>query len=756
MPVQRVLLLEDSPPDAELVVELLAEQHAAVAVTTCGTLRDALELLSGGTYDVALVDLTLPDASGLDGVRALRTAAPELPLVVLTGVDSESVALDALAAGAQDYVSKQDLSGRLLVRCLRYAAERARAELALRRSARWTSAVLDGLEAPTCAVDEGGRVVALNAAMRDEDSVLPLVCRPGDELLGAEPASHRNAPEVVDALSGVLLGALERAELECRTPDDSWWSVRITPLPAGVGAVVMQVDVTALKRAQQQLSTAALHDPLTGLPNRTLLHDRLVQAFAYAEEEQRHVAVVFLDLDRFKLVNDTLGHHAGDAVLVAVADRLLTAVPRSETVARVSGDEYVVVFLADSEAHAHAVATGLLEAVNGPLLVDGREVVVSAAAGLAVAVAGESADDVLRAADEAMYAAKARGRGRLEVASHELRALLERRLLVEAALDDALAEDRLEVHYQPVVRLSDGTATGVEALVRLRQRDGRLVPPGEFIEVAERSGQIVALGTAVLDRACHEAASWRGAAAALTVAVNLSTRQLGQPDVVEQVQSSLRSSGLDPARLVLEVTESSVVEDAEAALTALTALKQLGVRTAIDDFGTGYSSFLYLKQFPVDILKIDRSFVSGMLDSPDDAAIVASIVRLGLDVGLTLVAEGVETEEQRAHLLALGCTEAQGYLFCRPVAAPQLAAGLLAAQRSPTPPAAPVTALRRRSPAVDPAVLQRMSQLSAKGASLHTIAAVLNGDGLLSPAGRRWHPSAVARCLGDAQAAGRR
>jgi predicted signal transduction protein with EAL and GGDEF domain len=406
-----------------------------------------------------------------------------------------------------------------------------------------------------------------------------------------------------------------------------------------------------------------------------------------------------------------------------------------------------VVFLVDDEAQAHAVATELLEAVNGPLLVDGREVVVSAAAGLAVAVAGESPDDVVRAADEAMYAAKARGRGRLEVASQELRALLERRLQVEATLDAALDEDRLEVHYQPVVQLRDGRTTGVEALVRLRQRDGRLVPPGEFIEVAERSGQVVALGAAVLDRACHEAASWTGACAALTVAVNLSTRQLGQPDVVEQVRSSLRTSGLHPSRLVLEVTESAVVEDAEATLTALTALKALGVRTAIDDFGTGYSSFLYLKQFPVDILKIDRSFVAGMLDSPDDAAIVASIVRLGLDVGLTLVAEGVETEEQRAQLLALGCTEAQGYLFCRPVPAAELVAGIEAASRDGArrPAAAPTG--RRREVEVDPVVVLRMSDLSAQGASLHTIAAVLNSEGVLNPVGRRWHPRAVARCL---------
>ena len=743
MAPQRVLLVEDSGADAELVIELLAEERADATVQHVTSMRDALQLLASQEVDVAVADLSLPDASGLDAVRTLRAAAPDLPLVILTGVAGEATALDALAGGAQDYLSKEDLTPRLLARSLRYAQERMRADLALRTSARWTAAILDGLDAPTCAVDPLGRVVALNAAMHAGAALLPVTCFPGDDLLDPD---HDAALLLLPGLNDVLLGRAPRFECECQSMDDRWWSLRVTPLPGSAGAVVMQVDITALKHAQQELTMAVLHDPLTGLPNRTLLHDRLEQAFAYAMHESHRVAVVSLDLDRFKAVNDTVGQAVGDLVLVAVGERLARAAGESETVARVSADEFVVVYLVDDHAHAEQVARELLAAVtSAAVVIDGRELHVTAAAGLAVAAEGETGDDVLRAAEEAMHSARARGGARLELASAELRGVLERRLEVEAALEAALADGRLEVHYQPVVRLADGVTTGAEALVRLRRRDGSLVAPADFIEVAEHSGQIFEVGRVVLDTACRDAAAWDGDLAGASVAVNLSTRQLGQPDVVDAVQASLRASGLAPSRLLLEVTESAVVEDAEAALSALQALKALGVRTAIDDFGTGYSSFLYLKQFPVDVLKIDRTFVAEMLDNPDDGAIVASIVRLGLDVGLCLIAEGVETEEQRRHLARLGCTEAQGYLFARPVPAAELPAAVALARREWAP--TQRTASRRGEAAVAPEALARIQELSAQGASLHTIAAVLNGEGVAHPLGRRWHPRSVARCL---------
>jgi EAL domain-containing protein (putative c-di-GMP-specific phosphodiesterase class I) len=284
----------------------------------------------------------------------------------------------------------------------------------------------------------------------------------------------------------------------------------------------------------------------------------------------------------------------------------------------------------------------------------------------------------------------------------------------------------------------------------VRLPDGALLLPSSFIAAAERGGLVVPLGAAVLDAACREAAAWVGEQARLSIAVNLSARQLAQPDIVAVVQDSLARSGLSPSRLLLEVTESAVVEDAEAALRALQALRALGVRTAIDDFGTGYSSFLYLKRFPVDVLKIDRSFVAGMLDNPDDAAIVASIIRLGRDVGLSLVAEGVETEAQRWHLVRLGCPQAQGYLFARPVPASELGAALRPSQPALPVPRADAPASRsrsRRTAPLDAVVLQRLEQLSEQGASLNTVAAVLNGEGVPCPTGRRWHARVVARYL---------
>jgi diguanylate cyclase (GGDEF)-like protein len=741
----RLLLVEDSPPDAELVVALLEDSGATADVEVCSSLREALDVLGGRTFDVAVADLSLPDALDLEAVSVLRAAAPGLPLVVLTGRDDEQMALDALAAGAQDYVAKRDLTPTLLVRALRYAQERAHADEALRVSARWTAALLDGLEAPTCAVDERGNVLAVNAALRagERSSLLPASVGASLTAAWQGPGASRSSPALLAGLKQVLTGRVARFEHECETADGRWWSVRTTPLPGGAGAVVMQVDVTAMKVAQHQLTAAALHDPLTGLPNRALLRDRLSQSFETARRDGRVVAVVFLDLDRFKQVNDTLGHATGDAVLVAVAQRLASCARASDTVARVSGDEYVVVCLADEQEQAQALARRLVDEINGDLVVDGRRLSVTASAGLSIARPGDALDDVVQVADEAMYAAKAKGGGTLVVASDEMRGLLSRRLHAERALSRALAEERVEVHYQPVVRLTDGTVRGVEALVRLRDESNLLVPPAEFIEVAERSGLIVPLGTSVLRTACAEAASWTGVLEGLSVAVNLSTRQLAQPDVVPAVQASLTAAALAPERLVLEVTESAVVEDAEAALRALSALKEIGVRTAIDDFGTGYSSFLYLKQFPVDFLKIDRSFVSGMLENPDDAAIVASIVRLGRDIGVTLVAEGVETDEQHRHLMDLGCDEAQGYLFSRPVPVTELAAATYAAVR-----AVPSQSERVQRRVVLPlreGVATRIFELSRAGASLHTIAAALNSEGVPNPSGRRWHAQAVSR-----------
>jgi diguanylate cyclase (GGDEF)-like protein len=747
----RVLLVEDSLADADLVTALLEEGRVPVLVEHAPSLSGALTALSAAPWDVALVDLSLPDAWGLDVVETLRAAYPELPLVVLTGLEDETMALDALASGAQDYVSKSELTPQLVLRALRYACERARADAAARRAARLSAALLDGLEAPTCAVDGAGRVLAVNKAMRHQSEGSLLTCEPGDDLsvLWRGESPEAEAQLLLIGLRDVLEGRRPRFELEYEAPDDVWWSIRITPLPAETGAVVMTVDVTAMKRAQQELRRAALHDGLTGLPNRTLLLDRMDQAFVHTARSGGVVAALFLDVDRFKGVNDTLGHAAGDRVLVELSHRLLRVSRATDTVARVSGDEFVVVWVDTSEAGARTRSERVVAAVNGTVEIEGREVPVTASAGLAVGTAETTAEELLRAADEAMYAAKSHGGARLDMASTELRAQMDRRRRVERLVEEALEDDRLEVHYQPVVQLATGRPTGVEALVRVRDRDGRLVSPGEFIEVAERVGLIVPMGAAVLDKACAEAASWSGNAAALTVAVNLSTRQLAQPDVVATVEASLRRSGLAADRLVLEVTESAVVEDAEAALRAMTALKELGVRTAIDDFGTGYSSFLYLKRFPVDLLKIDRSFVAGMLESPDDAAIVASVVRLGRDVGLGLIAEGVETEAQRHRLVQLGCTDAQGYLFARPVPADELAAALAGTERPLEPqPLRP----RRGRPAVDRAVLARMHQMYGHGASTHTIAAVLNGEGALNPEGRRWHAHTVGRCLAASSA----
>jgi diguanylate cyclase (GGDEF)-like protein len=746
----RVLLVEPSPEDAALVTSLLQAPAPAVHVDWARSLDDGLHRLRSAQVDVAVIGATRPDDDVVGAVRRVHAAHPNLPQVVLTRGPDQGVGLAVIAAGAQDLLGKEELDPHLLRRSLLHARERTRAALPQRQAAEWAEALLHGLETPACAVGPDGVVLATNSAMSEVTSIL--TCGRGDDLarLWTQPDAPRDAAVLLTGLREVLGGAA-RFEHEFRGADGRHWSARITPLPRGAGAVVMKVDITDLKAAESRLAEAALHDPLTGLPNRTLLRDRLVQLLHATRRDSTRVALLFLDVDSLKAVNDSMGHVFGDHLLVAVADRLAAAVRPTDTAARVAGDEFVVAAAVGDEAEARALAERLLALFDEPLAVHGKQLDVGLSVGVAVAQEDDDVEDLVRAADEAMYVAKVAGGHRCAVADPALRARVQRRLQVEQDLQAALAQDRVTVHYQPVVELATGRVVGVEALVRLRTPGGKVVAPHDFMEVAESSGLIVPLGREVLRQACTAAAGWEGDLAQLSVAVNLSARQLAQVDAAETVAAALADSGLDPRRLVLEVTETAVVEDSEAARATLAAVRPSGVRVAIDDFGTGYSSFLYLKRFPVDILKIDRSFIAGMLDNGDDAAIVTSIVRLGRELGVTLVAEGVESEQQRLRLVRSGCEEAQGYYFSPPVPDEELAAAVAACAH-----AGVVVRHQARGLSVDQALLARMDELRQEGASLHTIAAVLNSEGYRHADGRRWHVRAVARCFELGLVAGQR
>jgi diguanylate cyclase (GGDEF)-like protein/PAS domain S-box-containing protein len=455
------------------------------------------------------------------------------------------------------------------------------------------------------------------------------------------------------------------------------------PLPNELALLERSRDLAAIAlhhaRAEARLHHLALHDPLTGLPNRTLLLDRIELALLRSRRRKTDIAVLFVDLDQFKIINDSLGHAAGDRLLEQVAERISGAVRADDTVGRFGGDEFVVLCEeVHGEAGAVEVAERLAVALRTPFALDDAEVVVTASVG--IAFAGDYhrlPGTLIRDADAAMYQAKARGRNRYALADEELHGRMVRRLEAERALRAAITADELDVHYQARIRLADGAVTGAEALVRWAQPDGTVLPAADLIPVAEETGLIIPLGARVLEVACRQVVEWdRTLGCALDIYVNLSARQLADPALVELVSGVLDGAGLAPARLCVEITEGVLAGEADATAGVLSRLKELGVRLAIDDFGTGYATLEYVRRFAMaDELKIDRCFVAGLseFDSPD-AAIVSAAIVLADALGFETVAEGVETEDQLTVLRRLGCKHAQGHLF----SPPQPAAGFAA------------------------------------------------------------------------------
>ncbi len=446
--------------------------------------------------------------------------------------------------------------------------------------------------------------------------------------------------------------------------------------PEIAGVIVNGRDITERRELEAELVQQTLHDPLTGLANRTLFVDRAERLMALARRDRLDVSVLFVDLDDFKTVNDAMGHQAGDELLRSVAGRLAATIRQDDLLGRFGGDEFVIlVHPRSAEESGELLAHRLGEVLRRPCEIEGRSLTVTASVGIATG-RDQTVEELVRDADVAMHQAKAAGKRRVVAFAPQMGASANDRLQLVIDLQHALEHDEFTVHYQPVVDLASRSVTGVEALVRWDHPFRGRLAPLEFIPCAEENGMIVELGRQVLTEACRRGRSWGLDARGLTLAVNLSARQLASPGLVEDVSSILTDTGFAPAALVLEITESVLVQDAQAAVSRLQALKALGVRLAIDDFGTGFSSLSYLRQLPVDILKIDRSFISDLHDSSEAAAIVRSLIELGHTLDLELIAEGVEVEAQSDALLAQHCTLAQGFLFARPMDASSLAAVL--------------------------------------------------------------------------------
>ncbi len=619
--------------------------------------------------------------------------------------------------------------------------------------------VLDAMEHSACLVDRAGTIIAVNrswqafAADNGGDASRTAVGRSYfDVCADAEGPDRAAAGQAAAGLRALLAGDIDRFELDypCHSPTvERWLSLRIHR-SAGAGAVVAHVDLSPVRQAQDALVHHTLHDELTGLPNRALLADRLSQALAWAGRQSRVVAVAHLGLDHFRRVNDSLGHQAGDALLRAVVARLSGLLRVGDTLARFVGDELVVVWPAlASHEQAQVLAAGLVDAFAAPFDVDGASVALTASVGVAVGAAPRTPQDLLLAADAALQDAKQNDRGAVRFFTEDLRTGVEARVRLEADLRAGLTRGELVLHYQPVIDLRTDVVTGVEALVRWAHPDG-LRMPDAFIPVAEASGLIVQLGEAVLEEACRQGAAWAAAGLDLQIAVNFSARQVSHQRVITSVDGALRRSGLLPHRLLVEVTESTMLEDAELAEVVLSELAALGPEIAIDDFGTGYSSLLYLKRYPVRALKVDRSFVAGMGVNVNDDAIVASVISLAHAVGAVCIAEGVETQEQAVALRALGCDFAQGYLFGRPMPAKQIPSALAACAAllpAPRPGLLPTSPPPCGPQVAEVTTLRRVRQLHAGGASLQTISAVLNREGHLTAMGARWSSSAVAAAV---------
>lgn len=432
------------------------------------------------------------------------------------------------------------------------------------------------------------------------------------------------------------------------------------------------VDITERKQYEAELEHQASHDSLTGLPNRSLLRDRIDQAIAKAQRDGKLVAVVFVDLDHFKLINDSLGHHVGDCLLLEIAARLSSCIRSHDCVARQGGDEFVIVLTEQDDDHEIiAIVSRLLESISQPWMHHGQEYGLSCSIGISCYPQdGADPDALLRSADAAMYQAKASGRGTYHFYTRELNRAISERLELENSLRHALDRNEFHVYYQPRIEVASGRIVSAEALIRWDCPGKGLIPPDSFISIAEESGLIIPIGQWVLQEACRQASAWqRAGLPPIGVSVNLSPIQFRQDGLVDAVAAALALAELDPAYLELELTESLVMHDAERINVAMQSLKALGVDIAVDDFGTGYSSLSYLKRFPVDRLKVDKSFVRDIDSDPDDAAIVRAIITLGHALGLKVVAEGVETRAHLEFLRQHGCDELQGYYFSRPVPA---------------------------------------------------------------------------------------
>jgi diguanylate cyclase (GGDEF)-like protein/PAS domain S-box-containing protein len=686
----RVLIISPSADDIRTLGDALGNAHdGPFDVEIASTLTEGVDRIGQGGIDAILADLTLPDSQGLATFDQLYVAGRHTPILTLCALNDEDNAREAVRRGAQGWLSKGYFDNYLVPQSLRNIIERMKVEQGLYVTQARAEITLNSIGDAVISADMDGRVDYLNIA--------------AELLTGWTRKEARGRPvaevlNIVDSATGHIvsnpveyvlqsdrpLGLASEAVLVGRTGkrfpiEDSAapihdWDGRL------VGAVMVFRDISDTVALALKMRHQAHHDFLTNLPNRVLLNDRITQAIALAGRSENYPVLLFLDLDKFKHINDSLGHAVGDRLLQGVSTRLLGCVRTSDTVSRHGGDEFVIL-LADERRPEDAVlaAEKILIALSTPFRIDEQELHTSTSIGISVfPIDGMDAAALIKNADTAMYHAKERGRNNYQFFRHDMNTRAMERQQVESNLRRALERHEFALHYQPKVDLESGRITGVEALLRWEHPEWGLVQPERFISIAEECGLIIPIGRWVLHEACAQVVRWQQAGISpVSIAVNVSALEFRHREFFNRLLSVFEETGADPACLQLELTESVLMRDVASSAGLLAKLKAMGVQIAVDDFGTGYSSLSYLNQFPIDVLKIDQSFVKA-IDSGigSNGAIVGAVISMGKNLQQRVIAEGVEEASQLAFLKAHECNEGQGFWFSRPVNAVQMQAML--------------------------------------------------------------------------------
>jgi len=665
-----LVLVVDDDPGARLLAAASLKKAGYTTVEAADG-KDAVAAFERFRPDVILMDAVMPGMDGFAAIREIRNrpGGERVPVLMMTGLEDISSIHRAYEVGATEFAIKP-VNWVILGHRVGYLLRSSRAFLDLAVSEEKTRALLRAIPDLIFRLAADGTILDLVAGQ--EHGAIPSnhdwTGRKLTEVLPAEAV----AEAFCQAEQAHKTGEVRMFEYDLASgPDPRSFEGRVVSIPDGESLFIAR-DITDRKKAVERLAYMAYHDPLTGLPNRVTFHDRLVRDLARARRRKEVVGVVLIDLDRFKEVNDTLGHAAGDRLLVAVAERLQEVVRETDTLARMSGDEFCII-LTDQRDEGGAIkaAQNIHSAFAAPFPFDGQATHVTASMGISLfPINGDTPETLVKNADIAMFRAKAKGRDTLQVFSEEMSAAVVERARMEKGLRRAIDNNEFLVHYQPEIDLRTGRIVGAEALMRWQTPDQALVSPVTFIPLAEETGAIVPMSEWVLRTACAQAKAWQGQGhSPFRISVNVSPRLFQKYDLAKAVLDILRETGLGPESLELEITESVAMSNLESSLETLWKLSGFSIRIAMDDFGTGYSSLAYLKKFPIHLLKIDRAFIKEMDRNSEDQTIVKAILAMAHALNIEVIAEGVERVEQLDLLKSFGCVLAQGFLFGKPVPA---------------------------------------------------------------------------------------